>query len=215
MQPTINGASAPYRDPSANNVYELLFCDKPFLFAANVDAKLYPWNVLLANDVNINDLQEVIDDASLETRHKIFAYNKLTKAGYTLSKKSLLGVVIEVGLDNGLDVVAAYEDGTARYINATGKMIIWDTATTDSASLISNLFKQSRHVVQRIGAWDGERRPHPVEGMARLNFLVSDGLYFGEAPQAALFSDAMARPVLMAALDLMKYLTETVLEAAV
>ena len=37
----------------------------------------------------------------------------------------VLGVIVEVGLDEGLDVLASYQDGTARYINYTGKMILW------------------------------------------------------------------------------------------
>lgn len=50
------------------------------------------------------------------------------------AKKELLAVIIEVGLENGLDVLASYANGTARYINQSGKMIIWENTIDDTAN---------------------------------------------------------------------------------
>lgn len=66
-------------------------------------------------------------------------------------KKELLGVIVEVGLNEGLDVVAAYQDGTARYINYTGKMVVWETTTPASAKLTKELFSQSESILSKIG----------------------------------------------------------------
>jgi hypothetical protein len=46
----------------------------------------------------------------------------------------------------------------------------------------------------------------------RITFLVSDGLYFGEGPINDLFNDPMAKPALITATELMRYLTEKVLD---
>ena len=123
-------------------------------------------------------------------------------------------MIIEVGLDEGLDVLAAYEDGTARYINHSEKMIVWDAPTQESNDLIADLLAASRTVVDRIGPWDGPRREPPTMGNVRLSFLVSNGLYFGEGPFAALAQDPMAAPVINSATQLMNFLVSTSLDQA-
>jgi len=121
-------------------------------------------------------------------------------------------VIVEVGLDKGLDVLASFSDGTARYINQTGKILIWETKDEISNKLTENLFIKSKQIVDKIGPWDKPRLPHPTKGNVRITFLVSDGLYFGEAPTNVLFNDTLASPALLSATDLMKYLTEKSLE---
>lgn len=193
---------------SLNLVYELLFCDNTDLYKLhNQQPGAYPWNILLAENNSSNELQEIIDDTSLETRVKILAYNKLRAAGVPIDKKDLLAVIVEVGMDEGLDVLASFQDGTARYLNHSGNMIIWETTTADSNDLTKRLFDESSKVVQQIGPWDKARRPQPAKGNARISFLVSDGLYFGEAPLNTLFSDPLAAHALQAATALMQYLT--------
>jgi hypothetical protein len=149
----------------------------------------------------------LIDDVCTETRIKILAYNKLLANGCLPAAKELLGVIVEVGLDQGLDVLAAYRDGRARYINYSGKIIIWETVTQESNQLIDRLFLDAETVKNAIGPWDKARRPKPGKGMVRLTLLVSDGLYFGEGPMALFFNDALAGAVLASAAALMKYLT--------
>ena len=139
--------------------------------------------------------------------------NKQNSSGHKPNKKELLGVIIEVGLDNGLDVLASFKDGTARYINQTGKILIWETSDKVSDELTKNLFLQSQNIVNNIGVWDKPRRPYPTKGNVRLTFLVSDGLYFGEGPINVMFNDALANPALTKATELMQYLTETSLNS--
>lgn len=127
-------------------------------------------------------------------------------------KKELLAVIVEVGLDNGLDALASFNDGTARYINQTGKILVWETTDEKSMELTQDLFLKSQNIVNQIGAWDKPRRPAPTKGNVRITFLVSDGLYFGEGPINVLFNDPMASPALTSATNLMKYLTEKSLE---
>jgi hypothetical protein len=121
-------------------------------------------------------------------------------------------VIIEVGLDEGLDVLAAYEDGSARYINHSEKLIVWDATTDESNRLIADLFASARTVVDRIGPWDGTRRPPPTTSNIRLTFLVSNGLYFGEGPFDVLAQDPMAGPVINRATELMNFLVSTTLD---
>jgi len=128
------------------------------------------------------------------------------------AKKELLAVIVEVGLDDGLDVLASFSNGTARYINQTGKILIWEASDKTSDELTKDLFLKSQQIIDQIGPWDKPRRPYPTKGNVRITFLVSDGLYFGEGPINDLFNDPLARPALNAATGLLKFLTEKDLE---
>lgn len=172
----------------------------------------YPWNYLLAAQPDKAQLQEVMEDQTLETRHKILAANLLLRMGISL-KKELFAAIIEVAVEEGLDVVAAYKDGTARYLNHSEKMIFWDTKTVQSTALIQQLFSASGEVVQQIGPWKKARLPFPSGGKTRLSFLVSDGLYFGEGLFDALYKDPKGRPVIDAAIALMTFLIDQNLSA--
>jgi len=198
----------PYADSSINLIYNLLFCDNIDLFKENTEqSNVYPFDVLFSDESSNDDLQKVIENTN-ESRIKILAYNKLLKNGVKPKIKELLAVIVELGLDNGLDVLASFKDGTARYINQTGRMLIWETRDTVSDKLTDELFLKSSQVVDKIGPWDQPRRPYPAKGNARITFLVSDGLYFGEAPINVFFTEPLASPALMAATALMKYLVE-------
>jgi len=194
---------------SFNLIYELLFCDNIALYKLhNQQPSVYPWNILLDENSSSAELQQIINDTSLETRAKILAYNKLRTASQPIDKKELLAVIVEVGMDEGLDVLASFKDGTARYLNHSGSMIILETTDAASNELTNQLFAESEKIVKQIGSWDKPRRPQPAKGNARISFLVSDGLYFGEAPLNTLFSDPIAAHALQSATALMQYITQ-------
>jgi hypothetical protein len=172
------GAIKAYKD--ANLIYNLLFCDNLKLYRENFKGEMVsPW-VELFSETKEN-LQKIISDPKWESRVIILAYNELRRLGAKAQRKELFGVIVEVGMDNGLDTLAVYSDYTARYINYTEKMIIRD-GTTDTAinDKIAELFQKAQQLVSKIGPWDKERLPPPKRGDARITFLVSDGLYFGQ-----------------------------------
>ncbi|MGA0555394.1 hypothetical protein ACO2Q8_02005 [Larkinella sp. VNQ87] len=206
-------STGPYRDPSINRLYELLFGDRPDLYQKLMHGSQgYPWESLLSETAPVADLQQIATDDELETRAKLLACFRLRAGGHPVPKRELLAVVIEVGLDKGLDVLASYQDGTARYINQSEKIAIWETTDSRSNLLTSNLFRDSIAIVSKIGPWAGPRRPFPTRGNLRISFLLSDGLYFGEGPMNALFNDPLAAPALNAAVQLMQYITDRVLK---
>ena len=204
----------PYKDSATNIIYNLIFCDDLALFKANTKTPYsYPFDVLFSESSSIADLQNIIDDADTDPRLKILAYNKQLSKGHKPTKKELLAVIVEVGLDRGLDVLASFKNGTARYINQTGKVLIWETTTDANVNqLTGDLFAKAMDVVKQIGPWDKPRKPHPSKGNMRLSFLVSDGLYFGEGSMDVLFNDKLASPTLTIATSLMQYLTKKSLE---
>jgi hypothetical protein len=198
----------PYRDESANAIYDLLFCDSIEVFQKTVQSpRAYPWDILLDDSPGESDLKKIINDHELESRIKLLAYHILSTQGKKQADNILLGVVVELGLEEGLDVLAAYRDGAARYINYTGHIMIWDTHTVESMAITQQLFASSEKIVSQIGPWNKPRRVFPGKGDLRISFLVSDGLYFGEGPINTLFKDPLAAPALTAATSMLQYIT--------
>ncbi|GAB3950948.1 hypothetical protein GCM10028805_30040 [Spirosoma harenae] len=198
----------PYTSEGLNTIYGLLFCDNIELYKSSSQSTDYPWNVLLSDTPDPSELTRMATDETLETRQRILAYNWLLAKGFPIPAKVLLGVIIEVALEDGLDVLAAYSDGTCRYINHVESLLVWETQTNQSDQLIGQLLSDSLNVVNRIGPWDQERTTFPEEGMVKLSFLVSDGLYFGQGPFSVFQNDPMAGPVIDSATRLMTYLIE-------
>lgn len=196
-----------FNEESTDLIYELLFCDNPELYKKNNTAKgSYPWNILFNEQASADDLEKIISDEKAESRVKVLAYNQLRKRGYPIASKELLGVIVEVGMEKGLDVLASYQDGTARFIHHSGKMVIWDATDQTSNEITQQLFRDSMNIVSRIGPWEQARRPRPATHDVRITFLVSDGLYFGEGGVNVLFKDPFAAPALSSATALMQYL---------
>jgi hypothetical protein len=201
----------PYAEESMNSIYELLFCDDLNTFRSTVKKPwVYPWDVLLSEAPVVSDLQKIIMDTLLESRLRLLACYLLKKLGQLPKEKILLGVIVEIGMEEGLDVLAAYRDGSARYINFTGRLLIWDTSDLQSALITKSIFDASEKIVAQIGPWNQPRRACPSAGNLRISFLVSDGLYFGEGPVNTLFSDPVASPALTAATSMLKYITDKV-----
>ena len=198
----------PYQDSATNLIYNLLFCDDLDLYKRTTQKPYsYPFDILYAENSSVADLQKIIDDPSADPRAKVLAYNKQVSKGHIPAVKELLAVIVEVGLEDGLDVLASFQNGTARYINHSEKILVWETADDATATNLTNvLFEKSQAIIKQIGPWNKSRRPNPTTGNLRMTFLVSDGLYFGEGPIDTLFNDPMAGPALAKATELMQYL---------
>lgn len=200
----------PYKDTALNLIYQLLFCDSIDLFKANASQPYsYPFDILFSAASTTVDLKKIVDDSGSDPRTRILAYNRLLASGQQPTRKELLAVIVEVSMNEGLDVLASFSDGTARYINHTGRLLVWEATDDATANELKNdLFARSQQIVERIGPWDKPRPSHPVKGNTRISFLVSDGLYFGEGQTNYFFKDQLAEPALTSATRLMQYLTE-------
>lgn len=189
----------PYPDDAANQLYALLFCDRPELFVNLGKA----WPTLFAPAADEAALRAIAGDAEIEARVRALAYGRLRQLGKSVPAKQLLGAVIEVPLDAGLDVLAAYAEGGVRYINASGKISIFEGDAHPVLNEGRALLAASQTVVNQIGPWDQPRLPPPKAGNVRMSFIVSDGLYFGEGVFETLERDALGGPVLQAATKLL------------
>jgi hypothetical protein len=179
---------SPYAQVEANAVYNLLFCDDLELFRPRNGQ---PSSVDPLFQQDCSAIERLAKDINAESRVRILSCNWLRQRSLAVPPKVLLGVVVEVALDGGLDVLAAYSDGRIRYINRAGRMTIFEAAHVPVSENAKSLLTASKNVVARLGPWGKPRLPPPGRGNARLTFLVSDGLYFGEGR----FSDMQRDPI--------------------
>jgi hypothetical protein len=195
---------APYTSEAANAIYNLLFCDDPAAFLGNPDHESTSWQLALASSPpDVPALQALAADRTQEGRVRYLAYQELRRAGQSVTTKRLLGVIVEVPLDGGLDTLAAYSEGGVRYVNQSGKMLLIE-GVPSFMPLVETLFEAAQPVVEAIGPWKEARRSPPAQGNVRLTFLVSDGLYFGEGPLAVMQREPMAAPVIQRATELLQ-----------
>jgi hypothetical protein len=177
-----------YTDRATNEIYNLLFADDVDAFKA----------------ADSGDPAAVAADESAESRLRAVAFRRLAAVGAPAPvDPPLLGVVVEISMDEGLDTLAAYADGQVRYINHARGMTIVEEPRLLLAQ-VEALMLVCRPVVAAIGPWQGERQPPPPADQARLTFLVGGDLYLGQGPFEALAADAMAGPVLRVATTLLQ-----------
>jgi hypothetical protein len=203
------GRFSPYAEAHVNFLYNLLFCDDPALFRNADNAQGHDlWHTLLEDSPDVPALRAIAEDAGADSRARTLAYNRLRAAGETVPRRVLFGVIVEVPLEQGLDVLAAFADGGVRYLNQSGRVAIFEGAGNPVEALAGELLAVAQPLVDRIGPWDKPRLPPPRAGNVRLSFLVSDGLYFGEGPFATLQGDALGGPVLAKAAELLQRTVE-------
>ena len=156
-------------------------------------------------------IRKVLEGPEVETRVRLQAWHTLRELGEeppAQQAKEVLGVVVEVGMPKGLDIVAAYRDHRARYFNYSGAGALWERRDESLDGLIDELLQAGTLVAQAIGPWKQARPPEPKNGTARINLLTPSGIHLGQGPVEALNSDAMGGPILSAAFGLMKRLVE-------
>jgi len=156
-------------------------------------------------------VHHILDMPDLETRVFLQAWHTLRELGEAPPQgreKEVLGIVVEVGMPKGLDLVAAYRDRRARYFNYSGAGVLWEHRDESLDGLIDELLQAGTVVVNAIGPWKQARPPEPRNGIARINLLTPSGIHLGQGSVEALNRDPMGGPILSTAFGLMKRLVE-------
>ena len=99
-------------------------------------------------------LEKVLEMPQLESRHYLQAFHFLRGLGVNApaeKAKALLGVVVEIAMEKGLDLVAGYADHSARYYNYNSTGIVWKRPNSTLDAAIDELLAAGSLVVQTIG----------------------------------------------------------------
>lgn len=205
---------------SDESIRDTLFGDLPLdrWPPEGADASAYPWSsfaqareLLAAGETQAAKQCwfEIVHHPELESRHHLLAWTFLRAQGEQPPDsyaKHVLGVVVEMGLPEGVDLLAAYEDGGARYYNHAGGGVVVDEPPEALARTIEELLEAATEAVSQLGPWEGERPAPPAADHARLSFLTPSGLHFGEGGAETLAADPLGGPVLARATELLSQL---------
>jgi hypothetical protein len=210
----------PSRHQDPRDLRDSLFGDVPLAsWVSDAAPSAEPWASLAhARDAlaaghksdAISRLQIVTVLPRLESRHHLEAWYVLRQLGVSpppeLAKR-VYGVVVEVRLHTGTDVLAAYADHSARYVNYSGAAVIWDAPDHRFDADIQSMLDVGTRIAEVAGTWDQPRRGAPPSDHLRINVLTPGGLHFREAPRDVLSRDPTAGPLVAAATKLMLGLT--------
>jgi hypothetical protein len=203
--------------PQPLTIRDTLFGDLPgSAWPSDASLSMEPWVSFIQarsfldkkdKETAISLLQRITKMPGLEPRHYLQAWHFLRQLGVNPPQdkaKTVYGVIVEVAVKTGADLVAAYTDYTARYLNYTGAGVIWEHPDTSLDAQIEALLKAGQAVANAIGPWDQARPPAPQGDNVRLNMLTPSGLHFGYGSFQTLWNEPMGRSILDPATQLMQ-----------
>ena len=166
------------------------------------EIRRYPWVLMAAAHVKLKmdepteagRLLRAVTLISNEARLRLWAWHNLRQLGKYPSPdlaRQVLGVIIEVPVDERMDILAAYADGSARYINHQGGMIVWDSTDETITPLVLTVIREA----QPAGAVQEDRLDDPIPPEeVRLSMLTPGGLYVwqGQAQENESFTRIFA-----------------------
>jgi hypothetical protein len=143
-----------------------------------------------------------------ETRVRLQAWSLARRAGVPLAgdARRIRGAIVDVGLDDGVDTVAAYEDGSARYLNQGGSAIFWDAGRTDGPGIAiaaGSLLEAGQGIVDATGPLDGVRTGPPANDRVEIWLLTDGGIHHVGGPSDDIGRDDLGGPVILAAFQLL------------
>jgi hypothetical protein len=117
------------------------------------------------------------------------------------------GVVCEIAVGDGHDVLAVYRDGSSRYLNHSGNVLVVEGKPPLTLAPTAAVIATAEPLSHEIGLWDQELLPDLPSGHARLLLLTPGGFRFGQGPQTLLWNEPLAGAVLNAATRLLQVIT--------
>jgi hypothetical protein len=152
-------------------------------------------------NVAIEILREITIRPAIETRVLLWSWSALRSLGVHPNAREaseVKGAVLQLPLESGVDVLAAYDDGTARYVNHSGKIIVWDLPDRIISSLIQKFLRCSGAL-----ALDTSVSVRDLANLVRVTVLTIGGNQVSAIPLPSLASSSPFKQVLSAGTELM------------
>jgi hypothetical protein len=108
------------------------------------------------HDAVVQQLQRVVHMEGLEACAYLQAWHSLRELGEQAPPdvaRTIHGIVVEVGMKGGLDMVAAYSDHRARYHNYGAGGVVWELGRGDAEidQLVDQMLQTGQVIVDNSG----------------------------------------------------------------
>jgi hypothetical protein len=152
-----------------------------------------PWSSFIVSAARLKGglsaqrtLVYVADNPDFETRTRLWAFTALRKIGVqptALQGADVHGVVVEVPMEGGKDVLAAYADGSIRFLGHADNVIVREPMD-DTKPLVEDALSKA-HPLLSVPPAPRTHAPVP-EDRVRITALSAMGLHTIEAPWSEL-----------------------------
>lgn len=186
----------PYAEFAADFLYNSLFCDSIALFQRDADSHGAAAAAALLSASAPQQLFALAKDESIASRIRALAWHGLRATGFPETGQDVLGVVIELPCARNQDTLAAYADGSVRYIRHSGEHSAFDSSAPTVSARARKLVAVAHKLLQRFEQPATQRTASPGDGRIRITLIASEGHYVCEGPFQALQKDPLAGPVL-------------------
>jgi hypothetical protein len=152
------------------------------------------------NPAGAANLLRQLTSSSTDSRIRLWSWTALRGLGETpdaATAARVEGVIAEVEVGEGVDTLAAYRDGTARYLLHSGAKVIWDAPDKRLAAAIDACIAAAEAAAAQLAP--GRLPGEPASGLARLTALTAAGPRAAEEPLAEIAREGGPRAPLFGA----------------
>jgi hypothetical protein len=167
------------------------------------------------HDLAIRAWSQIANPAfAMESRQVLQAWHHLRSQGIVPDAsiaQEVLGIVAEVALDGGHDVLAAYADGGVRFLHHLGGGTVVEPPAPEAVALAaSGWLAEAQEVLAQMDPWEGTGEEPAPAGTSRFVALTRGGprVAFGEGASVDPTSGPVAARLLGSGARLLAAITE-------
>jgi hypothetical protein len=168
---------------------------------------------------NVAKARSILDRmvaSGAETRVRLLGWSILRAAGAVpdpATASRARGVVIDMPVEGGLDTLAGWEDGRARYFNHAGPAIVVDAPNANVHEACHDLLVATQGLADHTDVIGGPRPEPPGFGGAAIWALTDGGIHVVSRSAASMSLNPLDGPILALGVRLMQRLIEQTRES--
>ncbi len=208
--------------PNFEDFKDLFFADQSLAEMAKTlqGSRTEPWSLFTAAFASSQQddlaaakelLYRILAIPNAESRVRLLAWRSLRSFGErpTEDASEVQGVICELHNQAGIGTIAAYADGTARWLGAGGRITIWDASYSDAHidALIRGLMNSARQIVDSSPLQETHQSPETPIDYFRVSVLTFGGVHVKEVFGPDITIDDPMTPLLTGSVDMLEALS--------
>lgn len=119
----------------------------------------------------------------------------------------LYGIVIELGQPKGgYDLLTVYQNYSASYKDATGKIFLWERPDGEFDALMDEVLEAGKGLLPNMPIWDNDFLKPVQSQNVRIHLLTSKGMYSAEAATEEMSTSPLGEEMMQVSKKLMSWL---------